>query len=229
MNNIEIFYSTCTRNKYLPILSMLSVTLLLSALIFTYRIIELGPFLTPGGVVPFSLTYLMAAIITETYGYKNARKIIFGNFICIFIFSLTVSLLLKFPAPELSADSDAYMLIFNQAIYVTVVYSLGFLFSDLINALCVSKWKGLLKGRFFCFRVIGASIIAQASFSLIVIPSLYINSVSPERLLQQFLTTIIAKVLIILACSYPGLIAVRLLKKMEGYTEKKPEVVFNPY
>src|SRR3990167_11210507 len=97
MNNILI--NKNYGHKYLSILSMVSITFLIAAMIFTYRIIEIGPFLTPGGVIPFAVTYLIAGIITEIYGYENARKIIFGNFLCIFVFNLSVWFLLKLPTP----------------------------------------------------------------------------------------------------------------------------------
>ncbi len=73
-NNSSIIINKNYGNKFFPILPMISITLLISAMIFTYRILEIGPFLTPGGVIPFAVTYLIAGIITETYGYENARK-----------------------------------------------------------------------------------------------------------------------------------------------------------
>lgn len=229
-NNIpQISINNGYESKYLSIISMISVCFLIIAMIFTYRIIEFGPFLTPGGVIPFAITYIIAGIITEVYGYKNARKIIYGNFICIFIFNITVNLILKFPVPLDSAHTESFSFVFDHALFLMFVYSAGFLFGDLANVFFVSKWKILLKGRYFFIRLIGASIIGQLSFSLIVIPSLYINELSPERLFRQFFTTIAAKLLVILVFSYPSSILVRILKRTEGINLIEPRVLFNPF
>lgn len=215
--------------KYLSIISMISVTFLIAAMIFTYHIIEVGPFLTPGGVIPFAITYIMAGIITEVYSYKNAKRIIYGNFICIFIFNITINLLLKLPIPPDTLIDHSYEAVFDHALLVMGVYSAGFLFGDLINAFFMSKWKALLKGKYFFIRLIGASIIGQISFSMIVIPSLYINQLSPERLFQQFLTTIAAKIIVIVFLSYPSFIIVKILRKLEEIPSGKPKVMFNPF
>lgn len=87
-NSIQISINKTGGCRYLPIIAMISISFLITAMIFTYHIIEFGPFLTPEGVVPFAITYIIAAIVTETYGYKQAKIIIFGNFICIFVFNM---------------------------------------------------------------------------------------------------------------------------------------------
>ncbi|MFC3908547.1 queuosine precursor transporter [Legionella dresdenensis] len=214
--------------KYLSVTSMISVTFLICAMVFTYRIIEFGPFLTPGGVIPFAATYLVAALITEVYGYKHARKIIFGNFVCIFIFNITVSFLLKLPTPS-GINYSAYNQIFNSALYVMIIYSIGFFFGDYINAFCIAKWRNFLKGKYFFIRLIGASIIGQCSFSIIVIPALYLHTLSPNRLIQQFCTTILAKLLVILILSFPFSVIAKLLMRYENIDSESPKVIFNPF
>lgn len=216
-------------HKYLSILSMISITFLITAMIFTYRIIEIGPFLTPGGVVPFAITYLIAGMITEIYGYENARRVIFGNFFCIFIFNLSVFFLLKLPTPS-GSNYQSYSSIFDKSLYIMLIYSSGFFFGDLVNALCISKWHRLLKGRYFFVRLTGASVTGQFIFSIIVIPSLYFTTLPLNKLFQQFYMTIVAKLLVILLFSYPGSIITRVLSILEGVSiNNVPVVVFNPF
>lgn len=228
-DSIKILDNEQIEYKFLSVISMVSACFLMIAMIFTYRIIEFGPFLTPGGVIPFAITYLIAAMITEVYGYKNAKKTIYGNFVCIFIFNITINLLLKIPVPPNLVSNESFSIVFDHALLVMVVYSTGFLFGDLVNAHFVSKWKILLKGRYFLIRLIGASIIGQVSFSLIVIPSLYLNVLSPDKLCRQFITTIAAKVLVIVILSYPSSIIVNILRRTECIPTNKPKVLFNPF
>jgi uncharacterized integral membrane protein (TIGR00697 family) len=215
--------------KFLSCISMISVTLLITAMIFTYRSIEIGPFLTPGGIIPFATTYVIAAMVCEVYGYNNAKKLIFGNFACIFIFNITIVLLLKLPSPTKSVYDSAYELIFNKSIYTMIMYSVGFLVGDLVNAFCISKWNILTKGKHFISRLIGASAIGQIFFSIIVIPMLYGSDSNSSIFLRQFVTTVLAKILIIVILSYPIKIIKRILMKVENINPNEQRTIFNPF
>jgi uncharacterized PurR-regulated membrane protein YhhQ (DUF165 family) len=175
--------------KLLSIISMISVTLLIVAMIFTYRSIEFFGFLTPGGVIPFAATYVIAGgIVAEVYGYKNAKKLILGNFACIFVFNITNLCILKIPSASPLTYDNAYHLIFNNSLLTMLLYSLGFLCGDLVNAFCISKWGFLTKGKYFITRLIGACSIGQIFFSIIVLPILYRSS-SSSTFFRQFFTT----------------------------------------
>lgn len=226
-HNMDLMYNNQTDYKLLSIISMVSVTLLIVAMVFTYRPIEFFCFLTPGGVIPFAATYVIAGgIVTEIYGYNNGRRLIFGNFICIFIFNITIFLILKIPSLSHAVYNNAYQMIFNNSITTMLLYSFGFLFGDLINAFCISKWGILTKGKYFITRLIGSSSIGQIFFSIVVIPILY-NSSSAGTFFRQFTTTILAKIIIIILLSYPA----RLLKKIIVHIEKieNSKIIFNPF
>lgn len=227
MNTIQM--KNNSECNYLPILSMVSVSLLIAAMIFTYRMIEVGPFLTPGGVIPFAATYVMAGVIAEIYGYANAKKIIWGNFLCIFIFNITINYLLKIPTPSYSVNNASYNIIFNHSLYIMIMYSIGFLVGDRINAFCISKWRILTKGKYFIIRLFGSSIIGQISFSIVVIPMLYGAEFDAFTFIRQFTTTILAKMIVIAFLSYPSFILVKFLKRVEKINLNESQVIFNPF
>jgi uncharacterized PurR-regulated membrane protein YhhQ (DUF165 family) len=52
----------------LNLLSMLSVTTLIFSMLFSYRVIEIGPFICPGGIFAFPFIYFFADIIAEVHG-----------------------------------------------------------------------------------------------------------------------------------------------------------------
>lgn len=207
---------------------MISVSLLIVAMILTYRPIEMGMFLTPGGVIPFSSTYVIAGIVSEVYSFRNAKRLIIGNFICIFVFNITMTLMLKIPTPNI-ANNEFYTAIFNNSLYTMLMYSFGFLLGDLINAFCISKWSILTNGKYFITRLIGASVIGQIFFSIVVIPMLYATNSDLHIFFRQFTTTILAKVLIIIILSYPGKIVKKLLIRAENINKSEQRIIFNPF
>jgi uncharacterized PurR-regulated membrane protein YhhQ (DUF165 family) len=69
-----------TQYKYLTFMAMLSITMMIISMMFTYRVIQLGPFMAPGGVFIFALTYTVADIITEVYGLRMVTQVILSTF-----------------------------------------------------------------------------------------------------------------------------------------------------
>jgi queuosine precursor transporter len=215
--------------KYLIILAMVSVSLLNLAMLFTYRLIEIGPFLVPGGVIVFSLTYIFADIVAEVYGYKNAKLLIWGNFICILVFNLMAQILLHLPASSRVVSESAYQMLFSHSFSIIIGYSLGFAVGDFLNAAIVSKLGILARGRFFAFRSIASSAIGQIIFSVVVSSTIYTSQLSNTMLFRQFLSTICAKLIIIMLLAYPSSIVVYMLRKFEGIDVSINSFSFNPF
>lgn len=201
--------------KYLIIISMISVSLLNIAMLFTYRLIEIGPFLVPGGVIVFPLTYVFADIVAEVYGYKNARLLIWGNFICILVFNITARALLHLPASSYVPYDGSYHLMFEHSLLIVFGYSMGFACGDFLNAYAISKLGAYWSGRYFVFRSIASSVVGQIVFSVIVSLLIYSSQLEGLALARQFLSTIFMKIIIITIFAYPSYILVLIIRRME--------------
>lgn len=213
--------------KYLMIISMVSVSLLNIAMLFTYRLIEIGPLLMPGGVLIFPLTYIFADIITEVYGYKNAKILIWGNFICILVFNLTAKMLLYLPVSSYVAYENSYHLIFRHSLAIVLGYSIGFACGDFFNAYAVSKLGIFLRGKYFVGRSIVSSAVGQIIFSVIVSSLIYSSQLSSFLLFKQFLSTIAVKILIIMLFAYPSALIVFILREIEEIDAPEYSPAFN--
>jgi len=194
---------------------MLSVSFLCLAMILTYRVISFGFFLAPGGVLVFPLTYIFADIVAETYGYRNAKLLILGNYFCIVAFNIVGYLLIQLPVPPNVLYEEIFDYLFAHAFTVTFAYGLGFLFGDLINAYVISKWQTLVKGKYFVMRSVGSSIIGLIIFNVVASITIYSSQLSLGQLARQFLTTITIKAVVIILLAYPAYLVVILLRKSE--------------
>lgn len=63
--------------KYILPLSLLYLTIYLAADSVAYKMVALGKILEPGPPFIFPLSYAVADIIAEVYGYTQAKKILF--------------------------------------------------------------------------------------------------------------------------------------------------------
>jgi uncharacterized integral membrane protein (TIGR00697 family) len=202
--------------KYFTLISMLSITMMIISMLFTYRVIQLGPFMAPGGVFIFALTYTIADIITEVYGFKMVKQVIFGTLFCIIFFNITCLFLINLPVPKNATYVDAYNFVFSHNLNLLVGFSVSFIISDLVNAYTINKWRILLKGKYFWLRSIGSSAIGETLFGIFAAALMYSNILSFLDFFKVISSTWLIKISISIIASYPATIAVELLKKLEG-------------
>ena len=204
--------------KYFTLISMLSITMMIIAMLFTYRVIQIGPFMAPGAVFVFALTYTVADIITEVYGFKMVKQVIFSTLFCIVLFNITCIFLINLPVPKTATYVDAYNLVFSHNLNLMVGFSISFVISDLVNAYAINKWRILFKGKYFWLRSIGSSAIGETLFGIFAAGLMYSSILSYLEFVKVVSSTWMIKMCISIIASYPATIAVEVLKKMEGIT-----------
>ena len=78
--------------KYYSIISgLFSATLVISNTLDT-KIFMVGSFAMPAGIILFPVAYLFGDILTEVYGYKASRKVIWTGFCSLILMVLTYEL-----------------------------------------------------------------------------------------------------------------------------------------
>jgi uncharacterized PurR-regulated membrane protein YhhQ (DUF165 family) len=96
--------------RYLDFITALFVTVLIISNIASTKILTLGtlPFGDPpfrlafdGGTIIFPLAYIFGDILTEVYGYKRSRRVIWTGFACLALTALTLVVVQQLPpAPD---------------------------------------------------------------------------------------------------------------------------------
>ena len=136
---------------------------------FDPRLISLFGLNTGAGSLIFPFTYLISDIITEVYGYKNARLAVWTAllFFLIFIFyDQCVAALLV--TNQISYVSLNTFLQVNNRILVAAIFS--YLITESVNSYIVAKLKIKLRGRYMGIRFIGSTLTAYTLNELIYAP-----------------------------------------------------------
>jgi uncharacterized PurR-regulated membrane protein YhhQ (DUF165 family) len=68
------------------VIAALFITCLITANIIAVKVIGIGPVILPVAIIVFPISYIFGDILTEVYGYRLARKVIWLGFICNLIF-----------------------------------------------------------------------------------------------------------------------------------------------
>src|SRR5260221_13755082 len=75
---------------------------------FDPRLITLFGLTTDAGTLIFPLTFLLSDLITEVYGYKQARRAIWCGFLFNAIFILYGQLVIHMPSPDYPTHNDSF-------------------------------------------------------------------------------------------------------------------------
>ena len=82
--------------RWLPVIAAVFVTSLVVSNIIAVKLIAVGPFFLTAAVLIFPVSYIFGDILTEVYGYAQARRVIWIGFGCnlmaVFIFWLSIEL-----------------------------------------------------------------------------------------------------------------------------------------
>ncbi|MDR0494757.1 MAG: queuosine precursor transporter [Treponema sp.] len=227
--------------KYFDILMALFVAVLvLSNIASSAKIVDLGLSLRgirlafDGGTLLFPLAYVLGDILTEVYGFKASRRVIWTGFAILAFSSLVFFVLRVLPAEnywEASAGSAAYNAILGGMSSGGIVLAslAGYLVGEFFNSALLSRIKVLMKGRLLWFRAIISSLAGELLDSLIFVSIASLAGVFGwELFLALTLTNYILKCLIealVLPVTYA---AVRFLKKREGVDAYDVGVKYSP-
>ena len=103
------------RMNPLTVVTAFMVTLYLVSNVMAVKVISVkGISLFDAGTITFPLAYMLGDVLTEIWGFKTARKVIYLTFACnvLFVFCTAVGLIL--PAPEyMEETNNAYATVFG--------------------------------------------------------------------------------------------------------------------
>ena len=108
--------------------------------------------------------------------------------------------------------------IYGYRITQSVILSgfIAYIVANLANSYILSRWKVLLKGRYFWLRSLGASTISEALYSLIAILMMEIGSIPNNKILKVVAISFSIKAFYSIVLAAPANILVNYLKNLTG-------------
>lgn len=153
--------------KFLTVFGMLLVTTKLCSMLFAQRLISIYGIVLPGGIIPFCTTFMILDIVTNNYGFKNARKIIFINLLCEAVMAITIQLTVKIAPSPIFRHEHAFQEIMFSFIKLFVASMTATLAAYLLNCYVFSKLYYSFEGKLLWLRTIFATALGELVFSII--------------------------------------------------------------
>ena len=161
------------------VVAALFVTVLLVSNIIAVKLIHVGtlPFqflgsdllFLPAAMIVFPVSYIIGDVLTEVYGFKLARGVIWLGFICNALGALFIWLAGLIPAEIFWADQEAYDAILGQARWVLLGSFAAYLVGEFANSMVLARLKHATEGRYLWLRTISSTVVGQGFDSFVFI------------------------------------------------------------
>lgn len=219
--------------KYLLPITALFITVLLVSNITSTKIVDLSfqwlPIIFDGWTLLFPLSYIFGDILTEVYGYKQSRKIIWLWFASAALMSLCIMAIGALPAASDRPFQADYMNILGYAPRIVIASLIAYRAGEFSNSYILAKMKIWTKGKLFWVRAIWSTVVGQAidtvGFVFIAFRGVLPGSVIRIIILTNYVFKILIEI-ILLPITYK---LVNYIKKNENEDYYDTTTDFNPF
>jgi len=191
----------------------------------------IGEYIYGAGVLFFPISYLFGDILTEVYGYKRSRRVIWAGFGALAFASLMSYIVTSLPAARTMSpeQQSAVNMIFGQTWRIVLASLLAFWTGEFVNSFVLAKMKVLTNGKWLWTRTIGSTIAGEAVDSLIFYPLAFYGTWSNEQVISVLIGNYFIKVLWETVATPLTYGIVNFLKRAENEDYFDRETDFNPF
>ncbi len=215
--------------KYYVFLSVFYAILMVTAQSVAYRLIQIGPFLEPGGIFIFPATFAISDVISEAYGPTLARKTIFIALFAQAFYSIIPIGVNMLPSPSTWNHRDAYDLVFGSSWLVFASNLAAVLVGMIFNTQLIGKTKIIARGKFFKFRSFFSCAIGELILTTIIVSIALVPVEGFQMGKHLFINMYLFKIGFSLLFLYPASFLVVALKKLDGADVYETKVSINPW
>ena len=221
------------------VMSLFVTVLILSNLLSSAKIIDLGVSIGPlalifdAGTLVFPISYIFGDILTEVYGYKRSRRVIWMGFLATALMGFFVWLTGVLPGEEFwvsTVGQPAFDAVLGGISGLVVASLVAYFAGEFTNSYVLAKMKIATQGRWVWSRTIGSTLAGQAvDTTIFFIVATLLGVFPPELIVALIVTNYILKVGIEVLFTPVTLTVVRVLKRAENEDYYDYQTNFNPF
>lgn len=223
------------------IMALFISVLLISNIASSAKIVDWGVSLGPlplafdAGTLLFPVSYIFGDILTEVYGYRRSRRVIWAGFGAAALMALTLRLVQIMPgetAWQSYAGQEAYTAILGGVTSGGIIIAslVAYFAGEFSNSYVLARMKVWTKGRFLWTRTIGSTLVGEGVDTVLFILIATLFGVFPWALVPTLVVTnYIFKVSIETIMTPVTYRIVNLLKQAEREDYYDYDTDFNPF
>jgi len=205
------------------------VTCLIVANVTAGRLVNFWGVVLPGAVLIFPISYIFGDVLTEVYGFRKSRLVIWlglGANLFMALFFLLVNAL---PAPIWwQNEAKSYSLVLGLAPRAVLASIIAYFVGEYLNSVVMSRMKVMTKGKFLWTRTIGSTVVGEGADTLIFITGTFAGLMNLKDLIFLIVAQYLFKVIYEVVATPLTYLIVLKIKKIEKTDVYDYDERYNP-
>ncbi len=215
-------------SRWFVAIAAIFVTCLITANITAVKLISLGGIILPAAVVIFPISYIFGDVLTEVYGYRQARLVIWLGFACNLLAVIAIWLGEILPPASFWNGQSAYAQILGYTPRLLLASFIAYLVGEFANSFVLAKMKIFTKGQWLWTRTIGSTLVGEGLDSLFFITIAFLGTIPLNGLFSAIVAQWLFKSLYEVIATPLTYAVVNFLKRREGIDVFDYNTHFNP-
>ena len=155
--------------RHFDLVMALFVAVVLISNVASTKFVKLGPFSFDGGTILFPISYIFGDILTEVYGFRRSRRVIWTGFGCAALMAGVFALVGALPAAEGWENQAAYQAILGTTPRIVLGSLVAYFAGEFSNSFVLAKMKIWTQGRWLWTRTIASTLVGEGVDSVLFV------------------------------------------------------------
>jgi hypothetical protein len=220
--------------KYIDLVTAAFVAVLLisniaSTKILGFEVQGFGELPLDGGTFLFPLAYIFGDVLTEVYGYKRSRRVIWTGFFWLVVMVLLLAIVDSLPSSNAWGLGPSFHAILGQTPRIVVGSLIAYFAGEFSNSFILAKMKVGTNGRWLWARTIGSTLGGQALDTVLFVLIAFGGTMPNPDLTKLVITNYVFKVGVEVLFTPITYQVVNFLKRAEHEDYYDRDTNFNPF
>ena len=181
------------------------------------------------GTILFPVSYIFGDVLTEVYGYRASRRVIWTGFACLALTAVTLGIVDWLPpAPDWTLQ-DAYHALLGQTPRIVLGSLAAYWAGEFVNSFILAKLKIYTGGRWLWLRTIGSTLFGEGIDTSVFLLIAFWGVLPNDLLWAIFVSNYVFKVGVEALFTPLTYQVVNILKRVENEDFYDRGTNFNPF
>ncbi len=220
--------SPITRESVI-VIGILFTAFLILANLTAFKLVGFHGLTFTAGLIFFPITYIFDDILTEVYGFKVSRRIIWIGLLANTIIIVGTLITTYLPPSPYWQDQAAYATVYQGTLRIFIASLVAYLAGEFANSIILAKFKIFTSGRYLWMRLVSSTMTGVGIDTILFIHIAFLFS-TPYHILWQLIALVYIVKVSYEICAIPITYrVVNYLKRKDNVDHYDFGVQFNPF
>jgi len=152
------------------------VAVLMISNVASSKFVRLGPFTFDGGTILFPVSYIFGDVLTEVYGYRASRRVIWAGFAATALMAGVFALVGALPPAEGWTNQEAYRAILGSTPRIVLGSLVAYWAGSFSNAWVLARMKVWTEGRWLWTRTVASTLVGEGVDTLLFVAIAFLGA-----------------------------------------------------